>query len=207
MFGLQLARRLAKPKIYDLADFSLWGGSVLDLAGEWGSGRWTVVCRRSTCLGSTSDFHRHYVADSRLVGPPAWCRASCDRDRLPAGPELHSPYSYQKTAAPQMGPQFHYQAAGCDRGDFSAACRKPPCWPFKIVSAVGGHISGNLRLDTANHPAAGTVSRTGSLGARRYFASRATPRSPVGFLLERIRDGMPRASFLSSRGLVRSPQA
>ncbi len=34
MFGLQLARRLTKPKIYDLAGLSLRVGSVLALAGE-----------------------------------------------------------------------------------------------------------------------------------------------------------------------------
>ena len=43
MSGLQLARRLAKPKIYDLVGLSLRVGSVLALAGERRSGRCTVV--------------------------------------------------------------------------------------------------------------------------------------------------------------------
>ena len=41
---------------------------------------------------------------------------------------------------------------------FSAACRKPPCGPFEIVSAIGGHISGDIRLDTADYLAAATLS-------------------------------------------------
>src|SRR5271170_6577418 len=102
MFGLQSARRLAKPKIYDLVGFSLRGGGLLALAGEVCS-RWrTVVYKCSTRLGSTGDPHYRYLADSRVVGLPAWCRIPCDRYRIPPGLELYSLYPYQETAAVEM---------------------------------------------------------------------------------------------------------
>ena len=107
-------------------------------------------------LGSTGGFHCRRLADSRLVGFPAWCRASCDRDRLPAGLELHVSLLISRrqrhlkwvlgfTTKPPVEIAEAFQPLG----------EEPPCWPFEIVSAVGGYISGDVRLDSANHPAAG----------------------------------------------------
>ena len=69
LFGLQLARRLAKPKIYDLVGFSLRRGSVLALAGKRRSGRWPLACPHCKRLRSTRDFRCRRLADSRRHGP------------------------------------------------------------------------------------------------------------------------------------------
>ena len=155
-----------------------------------GSGWRTAFWRRGTVAlrvlhqrsVQTGGFHSRRLADSRLLGLSPWSRAARDRDRLPAGLDLHAGYSYQEATAAKMGSRLHHQPPVEIAAAFQPLAESLNVGRSRLLVLSGvtspatfGWIRPTILLPDA-------LPGTGPLRSRRYFASMSFTTFVAGIL-------------------------